>query len=110
MCYLCIFDYRYRLFLPGNNRYYLVICSHDFAIAQYCIIDYIILPKKEREIAMTRDYKKESAWERQAYQIFSFKARKDTGEADSLKKVMGSSSFADWVRKHLSEDLKSGTD
>lgn len=53
---------------------------------------------------MTRDYKKESAWERQAYQIFSFKARKDTGEAEHLKKVMGSHSFADWVRKHLEED------
>ena len=56
---------------------------------------------------MTRDYKKESAWERTAYQIFSFKARKDNGEAERLKKAMGDGSFADWVRKHLDEDLKS---
>ena len=50
---------------------------------------------------MSRDYKKESAWERQAYQIFSFKARKDNGEADKLKEAMGTGSFADWVRKNL---------
>ena len=54
---------------------------------------------------MTRDYKKESAWERTAYQIFSFKARRDNGEADNLKTVMGDKSFADWVRKHLEQDL-----
>lgn len=53
---------------------------------------------------MSRDYKKESAWERKAYQIFSFKARKDNGEAKKLKKAMGDGSFADWVRKHLNQD------
>ena len=53
-----------------------------------------------------RDYKKESAWERNAYQIFSFKARRDNGEAEKLKKVMGEDSFADWVRKHLDEDYR----
>ena len=57
---------------------------------------------------MSRDYQKESAWERKAYQIFSFKARKDNGEADMLKKAMGNRSFAEWVRKHLDDDLKSG--
>lgn len=55
---------------------------------------------------MPRDYQKESAWERKAYQIFSFKARKDNGEAEKLKKAMGKGSFADWVRKHLNEDCK----
>ena len=55
---------------------------------------------------MVRNYQKESAWERKAYQIFSFKARKDNGEAEKLKKVMGSGSFADWVRKHLKDDLR----
>ncbi len=50
---------------------------------------------------MSRDYKKESAWERTAYQIFSFKARKDNGEAEKLKEAMGDGSFADWVRKNL---------
>lgn len=55
---------------------------------------------------MDRNYKKESAWERQVYQIFSFKARKDNGEAENLKKAMGNNSFADWVRKHLTDDLK----
>lgn len=55
---------------------------------------------------MPRNYQKESAWERNAYQIFSFKARKDTGEADALKKVMGNDSFADWVRKHLKSDME----
>lgn len=54
---------------------------------------------------MPRNYQKESAWERTAYQIFSFKARKDNGEADKLKAVMGAGSFADWVRKHLEEDF-----
>lgn len=53
---------------------------------------------------MARDYKKESAWERDAYQIFSFKARKDNGEAEKLKKAMGEGSFGDWVRRHLAED------
>lgn len=55
---------------------------------------------------MARNYQKESAWERTAYQIFSFKARKDNGEAEQLKLVMGKGSFADWVRKHLENDLK----
>lgn len=54
---------------------------------------------------MARDYKKESAWERTAYQIFSFKARKDNGESERLKLVMGEGSFADWVRKHLESDF-----
>lgn len=54
---------------------------------------------------MARDYQKESAWERKAYQIFSFKARKDNGEAERLKQAMGELSFADWVRKHLEEDM-----
>ncbi len=53
---------------------------------------------------MARDYQKEAAWERTAYQIFSFKARKDNGEADKLKKAMGNGSFADWVRKRLEEE------
>lgn len=53
---------------------------------------------------MSRDYKKESAWERTAYQIFSFKARRDNGEAEKLKQAMGTGSFADWVRKHLNRD------
>ena len=44
---------------------------------------------------MARNYQKESAWERTAYQIFSFKARKDNGEAEQLKLVMGKGSFAD---------------
>ena len=52
-----------------------------------------------------RDYQKESAWERKAYQIFSFKARKDNGEAEKLKKAMGDRSFADWVRFHLENDI-----
>lgn len=56
------------------------------------------------ELRMARDYKKESAWERNAYQIFSFKARKDNGEAEKLKKAMGEGSFGDWVRRHLAED------
>ncbi len=56
---------------------------------------------------MPRNYQKESAWERNAYQIFSFKARKDNGEAEALKKAMGTGSFADWVRKHLKSDSKS---
>ncbi len=55
---------------------------------------------------MSRDYQKESAWERKAYQIFSFKARKDNGEADKLKKAIGNGSFADWVRKHLNAEKK----
>lgn len=55
---------------------------------------------------MPRDYKKESAWERTAYQIFSFKARRDNGEAENLKAVMGSDSFADWVRRHLKQDIE----
>lgn len=55
---------------------------------------------------MERDYKKESAWERKAYQIFSFKARRDNGEAENLKKAMNGASFGDWVRKHLAEDMK----
>lgn len=55
---------------------------------------------------MPRDYKKESAWERNAYQIFSFKARKDNGEAEKLKKAMGNGSFADWVRKHLENEYE----
>lgn len=54
---------------------------------------------------MARDFKKEAAWERQAYQIFSFKARKDNGEAEKLKSVIFPGSFADWVRKHLEEDF-----
>lgn len=53
---------------------------------------------------MPRDYKKESAWERKAYQIFSFKARKDNGEAEKLKKAIGDGSFGDWVRKHLNKE------
>lgn len=53
-----------------------------------------------------RDYQKESAWERKAYQIFSFKARKDNGEADLLKQALNGYSFADWVRKHLKEDTE----
>ncbi len=53
---------------------------------------------------MSRDYQKESAWERKAYQIFSFKARKDNGEADKLKKAIGNGSFAEWVRKHLNAE------
>ena len=55
---------------------------------------------------MARDYSKESAWERKAYQIFSFKARKDNGEAEKLKQAMGAGSFGDWVRKHLYADNK----
>ena len=55
---------------------------------------------------MSRDYKKESAWERNAYQIFSFKARKDNGEAERLKEALGTGSFADWVRKHLAKESK----
>ena len=55
---------------------------------------------------MARDYSKESAWERKAYQIFSFKARKDNGEAERLKQSMGTGSFGDWVRKHLYADNK----
>lgn len=51
-----------------------------------------------------RDYKKESAWERKAYQIFSFKARRDNGEAERLKKAMGTGSFGDWVRKQLERE------
>lgn len=54
---------------------------------------------------MARDYQKESAWERTAYQIFSFKARRDNGEAANLKKVMNNRSFAEWVRSHLEQDL-----
>ena len=50
-----------------------------------------------------RDYKKESAWERKAYKIFSFKARRDNGEAEKLEKAMGNKSFADWVRSKLDE-------
>lgn len=53
---------------------------------------------------MSRDYQKESAWERKAYQIFSFKARKDNGEADRLKRALGKGSFADWVRKNLEKE------
>lgn len=55
---------------------------------------------------MERDFKKESAWERKTYQIFSFKARRDNGEAENLKKVMGEKSFGAWVREHIEEDLK----
>lgn len=55
---------------------------------------------------MPRDFKKESAWERKTYQIFSFKARKDNGEAEKLKQAMGQGSFGDWVRKHLEEDCR----
>ena len=54
---------------------------------------------------MSRDYKKEFAWEKESYQIFSFKARKDNGEAEKLKKAMGKGSFADWVRKHLDAEI-----
>ncbi len=53
-----------------------------------------------------RDYKKESAWERKAYKIFSFKARRDNGEAEKLEKAMGNKSFADWVRSKLNEEQK----
>lgn len=45
-----------------------------------------------------RNYSKESAWERKAYQIFSFKARRDNGENERLKNVMGDRSFGEWVR------------
>ncbi len=57
-----------------------------------------------RRWAETRDYKKESTWEKNTYKIFRFKARKDNGEVERLEKSMGDKSFADWVRTKLNEE------
>ena len=60
----------------------------------------------EKEVLSIRNYQKESAWERKTYKIFSFKARKDNGEAEMLEKSMGNKSFAEWVRDKLEKEKK----
>ena len=53
---------------------------------------------------MTRNYINEAAWNRKVYKIFTFKARKDTGEEERLNKVLRGRSFPEWVRQKMIED------
>lgn len=51
-----------------------------------------------------RNYKKESEWQKKVYQEYRFRARKDNGEADNLKKILANSTFSEWVRKKIEEE------
>lgn len=53
---------------------------------------------------MERNYAKEAAWNKKVYKIFTFKGRKDNGEAERLDKILNGRSFPEWVREKIQEE------
>lgn len=53
---------------------------------------------------MKRNYAKEAAWNKRVYKIFTFKGRKDNGEAERLDKILNGRSFPEWVREKIEEE------